>query len=291
MKKTYYDKWEFLNAIELIEIDPYETKTRLENYISKYPNDYSSYIYYSFTLISIGEFEQAENIINTTEKYASKDISFTNNPNSIHFFNYIINARIKILSYLEKYEELYNYCSKNKNKIKELNLNHSLFYSLKKVNKLDLTKREKNSYLFRQIVEYQENDFLDHIKKHLADYNIDTENPNPCIFSSNFPLNTILNEIKKYIPSDKRIFPGFCNDLYTFKYDSCGKVNNKNTDYFSVICFHNTKDIITMYPSEKREKLPYIDLNHLNPMINNSNVKKLSRIEKFNQRYKNKNCI
>jgi len=31
MKKLYYNKWEFLNAINLMESDPYEAKIRLEN--------------------------------------------------------------------------------------------------------------------------------------------------------------------------------------------------------------------------------------------------------------------
>jgi len=285
MKKLYYNKWEFLNAINLMESDPYEAKIRLENYISKYPNDYCAYVYYAFILTNLGEFEKAENIINKTEKQAYQDVIFTNNKNNNSFFNIIISAKIKILSFTERYDELNRLCLQHKDKIKELNFNHALFYSNKKLGKLDLNKRQKNSYLFRQIVEYKESDFLEHIQKHLADYNSDIDDPNACIFSSNFPLEKILEEIKKYIPSDKRIFPGDCDNLYTFKYDSCGKVNNKNADYFTIICFHNTKDIITMYPSLNGKNLPHVDLNYLNPLNTNSNVKKLSRIERFNQKY------
>lgn len=286
MKNVYFNRWEFLNALSLIETDPYETKTRLENYISEYPNDYSAHIYYSYSLIRIGKFKEAENIIEITEKKASEDTLFLANQSNVNVFNnYLISARIKILSFQERYEELYEYCLKHINEIKNLDLNRTFFYSKKKIGKIDLNRREKNSYIFRQIVEYKESDFLEHIKKHLFEYNIDIENPNACIFSSDFPLNKILEEIKKNIPSEKRIFPGDNDNLYTFKYDSCGKVDNKNTDYFNVVCFHNTKEIITMYPSLNCEKLPCIDLNHLNSTLNSNKVKRLNRIEKFNQRY------
>ena len=43
-----------------------------------------------------------------------------------------------------------------------------------------------------------------------------------------------------------------------------------------------------MYPSLNCENLPYIDLNYLKQNINeeNTKVKKISQIDKFNQRYK-----
>ena len=196
-----------------------------------------------------------------------------------------LTRKLRLLSYQEKYNELYQYCLNHLQEIKDSDLNRTFFYSKKKVGMIDFNRREKNSYIFRQIIKYEESDFLEHIKRHLADYNKDSDEPNACIFSSNFPIEDILKEIKKYIPSDKRLYPSDFDNLYTFKYDGCGKVNNKTTDYFKVICFHNTQDIITFYPATDCEELPYIDLNYLNTN-KNTKVKRLSQTEKFNQRYK-----
>ena len=63
---------------------------------------------------------------------------------------------------------------------------------------MHLKKRDINSYLFRQIVSYDENDFIDHIKKHTADSNCDKDDPNKNIFSTDFPVDKIIDEIKKY---------------------------------------------------------------------------------------------
>lgn len=153
---------------------------------------------------------------------------------------------------------------------------------------LDKNLREGNTYLYRQMVYYKNDDFLDHIKEHLADYNKDLDNPNSCIFSTDFPISEIIETVISYIPSNKRFFTGFYQDTYVFKYDCCGKVNNKTTNYFKVVCFNDTKDIITMFPSLNCNELPCIDLNYLikNKITENNKVKRLSQIDKFNQKYK-----
>ena len=106
------------------------------------------------------------------------------------------------------------------------------------------------------------------------------------MFVSGFEIDRVLEEIKKYIPSDKRIYSGFYQDTYVFKYDFSGKDNNKATDYFKVICFHNTSDIITICPSLYCENLPYVDLNYMEK--EKPKQKTLSQIDKFNQRYRRK---
>ena len=63
---------------------------------------------------------------------------------------------------------------------------------------VDLRRREPNSYMFRQIVEYKEEDFRDHIKKHLADYNENDRNISVAYFNSDFPIDKAIIEVKKY---------------------------------------------------------------------------------------------
>ena len=102
------------------------------------------------------------------------------------------------------------------------------------------------------------------------------------IFNEDFPVSKVLEELKKYIPSKKSIFSMYA-DKYTFKYDFCGRVNNKVSDFFRVVTFHNENKLLTMYPVSYGSELDYIDLNYLKEEKNS--IKRLSRIDKFNQRY------
>ena len=287
MKNQHFDKWDFDNAISVIETNPKESKQRLEEYLKKYSDDYSSYIYYAFSLIKLGDFTTAETIINKVEELVENDYNYQKDENSLkHFNKHLISAKIKLLSYQKKYYKLYKLFLKYSEVTKSQDLNRTFFYCKKKLGLLDPNKRNKNSYIFRQTIEYKEDDFLEHIKNHLTEYNEETNEANDCFFYSSFPFKSILEEIKKIIPCEKRIYPGDYDNLYIFKYDSCGKVNSKSTDYFKVVCFHDTKDIITMYPADDCEHLPYIDLNYLKEEKNTPKVKRLSQIDKFNQRYK-----
>ena len=287
MKAKYFNKWEFSQALSIMETNPTEAKLKYEEYLEKYPKDYSAYLYYVTVLIVLGEFTDAEKIINYVEELSDRDKIFNDSPNRVkRLKENILISRLKLLSYQERYDELYQLCFENSQIIKELDINHLYFYCKKKKGILIPAIREGNSYIFRQIIEYQESDFLQSVQNHLADYNMNIENPSLNIFSSDFPFNEILEEIKKYLPSDKRLCHGFYEDQYIFKYDNCGKDNGKTADYFKVICFHNTKDIIVMYPSADCQNLPYINLNYLIPEPKDCKVRRLSQIDKFNQRYK-----
>ena len=284
MKNRYYDEWEFKQALSFIETNPLIANLKFKNYLKKYPTDYSAQIFYISTLITLGNFEEAEKILETLKFSFEIDKDYQNNVNKTiqrKIKLNIISSTLRLLSYQEKYKELYQYYLLHINDIKELDIDIKklIFYCKKKLDMLDINKREQHNYIFRQIISYEENDFLVHIKKHLI-----AEETNSSIFSNDFPLNEILIEIKNYILASKRIYPYLYADTYIFKYNNSGKVNDKSVDYFEVICFHNTSNIITMYPTECCEELPYIDLNYL-IKNNNPKTKKLSQIDKFNKRY------
>lgn len=286
MANIYFDKWEFERAISCMNSDPEEAKLRFEEYLKKYPKDYLAYTYYATALIVSGDFDSAQKILDFIEEDYKENEIFSNSLNKVEFLQKdIICNRIKLLSYQEKFDELYKLYLQHYEILKDSDLKPTIFYCKKKLGLLDPDKRDTNAYLFRQIVNYKESDFLDHVKKHLDEYNRTVDEPNKSIFSSNFPLYEVLKEVKKYIPSEKRIYSGYIENIYVFKYDECGRDNRKLTNYFKVICFHNTNNIITMCPSNNCENLPYIDLNYMVRNTETPKVKKLSQIEKFKLRY------
>jgi hypothetical protein len=294
MKDRYFNKLEFQQVEALININPLEAKVRFEEYINKYPKDYSGYVRYAGVLIILEEMDEAEKVLEYVSKIYTKDNAFLSNNLKIELFERnLICTKFKLLSYKGDFENLYNLYLENLynlyveklSKVDYANLNNMIFYCKKKLGKLECYSRDCSSYLFRQIIEYDEDDLLDHVKKHLVDFNSDVVNPNKNIFSSNFPLKQIIEEVKKYIPSNKRLCEGFYQDSYIFKYNACGREKDKVTDYFKVICFHNTENIITLCPVSQGKDLPYIDLNYLILEDDKCKVKKISQIDKFNRRY------
>lgn len=281
-----YDLNKFRSIIPLMVTNPIEAKKQYEMYIKKYPQDYSAYPYYASSLITLGYFKEAEEILDIAEYKLRKHSNHqaTNNK----FKNFII-TKIRLLAYQEKFEELYQLSTKHYQKLLNAEFSSLVFYARKKTSRLSIEERNSNTYLYRQIINYQESDFLEHIKKHLSIYNQNIEEPNPNLFTPNIDILKITEEIKKYLLSDKRIYPNFIDDIYIFRYDNCGTVNQKPVNYFKVICLHNTKNLITMCPVKDNLNIPYIDLNYLNQEniqeITNPKIKRLSQIEKFNQRY------
>lgn len=281
----YFDIFEFEQIINIMDQDPYTSLELFEQYLNKYPNDYSAYLLYCSNLIIIGKIDEAEKIYNYFEKKYKSDNSLMDTEKSKRIEESKVFTKIKLLSYQHKYEELYEFCFRNINIVMKNKFNDAFFYSKKMTNRLDVNKREENSYLFSQMVKYEESDFLDHIKKHLQNVDETISKESVAIFKQDFPIEKVIEEIKKYIPSNKKLLLGFYDDVYFFKFDSCGRVGNKIVDYIKVVCFQDTKDFITMCPVEGSKNLPYIDLNYFVNDNEFNKVKRISQIEKFNKRF------
>lgn len=289
MEHKFYDKWEFKQAVHMIRHNPSKAKIMIEEYQRKYPNDYSMKTYYASCLITLGEFDRAEKILDDLEIEINQDKSFRNMDDKMsHMEDEFIFCRLRILCYRKEYQKIYEFYKKNYNKIKEASFNEIIYITKVNLGIISPVRDNVQSYLYRQILDYQESDFLDHLNRHLADYNAPLDERNPVIFSSDFPTEKILEEVKKFIPSDKRIYSGFFQEKYVFKYDNCGKRHKQNTDYFEVIVFSGTTNIITMYPAADADQLPSHDLNYLRVNTVDNNFKRESQIDKFNRRFNRK---
>ena len=69
MTTNFFNKWEFRQALNLAETNPVEAKTLYEEYLKKYPKDYSAYPYYCTVLVTLGEFAAAEKNIRIYRRY------------------------------------------------------------------------------------------------------------------------------------------------------------------------------------------------------------------------------
>ena len=289
MLNRYYNEPEFQYAMKLLETDPYETKNRLESYISKHPIDYYARAYYVILLTRICMFKEAEEEYNKVINESRNSSYYAYNPSTLKGFKYnLIVAKVKILAAKEKYGQILSVLDNHGEVFDSETYKFISYYCRNKLGQIrkDEAYRNKNAYRFNQTINYSEEAFREHVKKHEADYNLDAEIPNGTIFSPDFPIDNVFDEIKKYIPSDKRLFPGIFDNVYYFKYDNCGRINNSLTNYFCVVCYHNTTNFITMYPTKDGSKLPHVDLNYLKEKVSDDTKdNRPSQIDKFNRRF------
>lgn len=288
VNRSHYNRLEAAKVMDLFKKDPYRCLELYENYFNSYPDDFRLYAYYISTLISVSQLDKAEEHLNKLEHIYNTHSFYEREPEKRRYLTtHLCLDRIKLYMYQNRIEELLDFYYNNYQVVKFLSDDVKLYFD--KLRGKDIPKRKSDSpYCIRQVTEYQESDFLDHIKKHLADYNMNTKEISKAFFAPDFPIEKVITEIKKYIPSDKKVLFGYIENTYVFKYDGCGRDDDKLVDYFKVITFHNTANCITMYPSKNCSNLPCVDLNYLhekNEEEENAKVKKLSQIDKFNRKY------
>lgn len=73
MLNKYYDTYEFRNIDALSKANPFKAKEAYEEYLQKYPEDYSAYPYYASVLITLGMFEEAEKVLSYSELILKTD--------------------------------------------------------------------------------------------------------------------------------------------------------------------------------------------------------------------------
>lgn len=283
---SYYNTIDFERAGSLIVIDPLEAKFAFEEYIQKYPTDYFAYLKYIYVLIILNDFESAEKMVNYVERNVHSNLKYLKCGDKVKKVEWGLQLnKIRVLFALEKYKEVYDYINQFCGNLDIERKDELLLYCQKKLNKIDM-KRNNKKYIVRQIIDYQEDDFFAHIMKHQLKTTEDNDMVNNYIFSEFFPVQKIVQEVKKYIPSSKKMCTTLVSDTYVFKLDDCGRDNNRIVDFFKVVCFHNTADFITMFPAYGCDRLPYVDLNYMDLNKKKNKVKTLSQIEKFNRRYR-----
>lgn len=275
----------FDQAISIIDNNPYLAAELLKEYISQFPSDYTAYPYYAYVLITTKNLDEAERILNLVSEIAFEDQKFINDEKKVKYLrDHILSNLLRLYSYQENYGKLYYLLRKYKDNIMGVNMNHIYFYCKSKTGKLVDSNRDEYGYLHRQIYQYDEEDFYKHIEKHLYEFqNSDDVNSN--VFVEGFPIREVIEEIKKYIPSEKSLYPGFYDDSYIFKYDGCGHENGKIVDFIKIVCFHGTSDFITIVPVKDFGNLPYVDLNYLVNKDTYTRTRRKNQVDKFNDRF------
>ena len=62
-KKGYFNSFEFEKIKDVSKKNPYEAIRLYENYFNRYPDDHFAYTYYVSMLITVGNYEKAEEVL------------------------------------------------------------------------------------------------------------------------------------------------------------------------------------------------------------------------------------
>lgn len=257
-------------------------------YLEKYPDDFYVKNYLGMAYLVESNFDTADAIFTST--LGTKDEEFS---------KYFL---IKIAIAKGKYELAHKYCNEMLDKMYIRSLTNSLTKEdEQRRNEVKIAKNyietileineNKDSYMYEQLRNYGLDKTLEHIKKHQA-VEKDTAS-----FCENIDLTQLLIETSEKIKNmQPEHYPiRLTTDFYYFYYPNIGQINNEKVNYFRVVTFQGSKDILTMYPVIP-EKL-HTSKNIANFQetqseklidINQENVRVRTGLERFNARYKRK---
>lgn len=128
-----------------------------------------------------------------------------------------------------------------------------------------------NTYTAKQIQNYDKNLALEHIKLHEIDVE---EKEVHTIFSDNINVDELYDYCMLNI-NDDNYYKNTLFDTYILPYDNVGYDGDKSINFVKVVTITNTKQILSIYPYDN------YSLNQIEKPKN----KKISRIDKFNQKY------
>lgn len=244
-----------------------------EKYLLKYSNDCCGYAHYADALIKLGRFEEAKHVLdnivinNKTPNLSKQEVEL---------------MKLKLYSCLGQYEKCLEMLRDNFDMFDEKNWNvlELLIFFKKNLGLLLVDDYSGYSYKIDQITDYSEERAIGCIRK----CHFDSGTNPPFCFNDSFDLERVYNEIRSMLPLENKIYSSVFENMYIFKYDNCGRVDGKVVDYIKIITLLESNDIITMYPYKNKERASFIDIT---PEYDCPKVKRISQIDKFNQRYNN----
>ena len=247
--------------------------TELYSYLEDYPKDAGAFLLLADVMMKNGDLEEAEAILN--------DVSGLFNLNKKQSSKYNL-MLIKLLCSKQEYSKALELLRDNINMFEEMDIpvTATLFFLRKKLSLLiDGVDYHNSIYFVDQIYDYSEEDALASIKS--------IETANISYFFDYDLVDELYYRIRKMLPTENISYNSILSNTYIFKYDSIGKVGDRVVNYIKVVSVQGSNDIITMYPYENRERASYIDINPYLEDVENGiyKSKRMSRIDKFNQRY------
>lgn len=243
-------------------------------YIQAYPKDASGYIYYADTLLKANRLEEAEAILDLIENRIHQK-EFTHDLTNFGII------KSKLLLCQKKYKECYEFLTNHFPYFQKEShcafVKRALAFLKKQLGLLTFSDCYCEDYFINQIFSYNKDKAIEHIKLH-------QNSLEEVQFKSDFPIELIYDLLRQKLPNEYKYIKSGFTESYIVKYDANGYCDNRLVNFIEVITLQDSSEIITMYPYENKEKRKYIDITPKREE-NTFTRKRMSQIDKFNQRY------
>lgn len=247
-----------------------------QEYFANFPNNYYARIGYIDLLLKMGKFDEAfdtfeliKGHFDELEEKNKKFLSF---------------LELRYLCCINEWEKAYNFFKTDKYLCLD---NEQRVFEVLLCKKLDIPYDEdyilgRERYVYDLAHNYNYGSVMNHIMygHTISDEYFDKDNS---CFNKNIDLIKLYDEVKNKLSSNIRICWDLTTDHYIFKYDGIGICNNSNTNYFRVITFVGTDQILTMYPCDSYGFPNCLDITP--SIVDDCKVKRLTGLDKFNKRY------
>ena len=290
--RSYFDSYEFNRLNEMIGKDIHGAKEGFERYLEKYHNDLSAYLKYAEVLITTGDFKKAHEMIELVEyKLARTSFYISDDTRRKAVNKMIIHTKGRLYSNEKRVWAALKLIYDHQDIFEDDRLKKATIFYLRKIVNNHIREKKDVSYIYRQIYSYSEEEMIEHIKKHEADYNMGDREISTSYFLPEIEIEKLIEEVKKNLKPENALYTGYFDNTYCFRLDSCGRCDNKLVDYLEVVAFNGSPNIITMYPVSHTNNRNIVDLNYMREELeeNKPKVKTLSQIDKFRMRYSKNN--
>lgn len=247
-----------------------------QNYFESFPDNYFARIGYIDLLLKMSRFDEASEVFTLVKAHFDELEEKSKN-----FLSFL---ELRYLCCINDWESAYKFLKTDE----YLYLDHEeRVFEVLLCKKLDIPCKEdytlsKERYVYDLAHNYDYGAVMNHIVHGHTLYDEDFDKDNS-YFDKSVDLIKLYDEVKDKLSSNIRICWDLTTDHYIFKYDNVGLCDNSNTNYFRVITFVGTDQILTMYPCNSYGFPNCLDITP--EIVNDGKVKRLTGLDKFNKRY------
>lgn len=238
--KKLYDFVQFQAILQLIKKYKFhESIHRLQEYLSDYPMDYKGYACYIDCFLKMGNFEQAESILEITD-------AATKMNDEAKEALYLI--KLKLLCCTKRYEEALDLL-RNGNDFIDINsslYNDISFFLKQKLGRLiPNVDYHSTVYMINQMYDYDEKKTISHLQSAAVQQIIKEKKPNGYgKFNDDFPCQQVIEKARLLLPQTDRLYDSSIVDAYFCEFPNCGIINSKSVDYIKFTAIRDTNHII-----------------------------------------------
>jgi len=241
-------------------------------YLDRYPSDINLRFMRARAYRKLSKFNEAINDL----KYVLKEEYNNHSLLELYFIYYYLNMYKEALELLPTIYE--------KKTMNAYSISISEIVMKKQLGiEFSFKKGARCDYIRGQIVDYNFDEALEHTKKHL----IKTEDPKRSYFNEGIDIKYLFDFFKKNIDNTKKVNTEEIMEIHYFGIGNIGTLNNTTCNFIKVVVVPNTKNIISMYPTNNVDYnyVTNLDIDYDKLFKRENKVKTKSRIDRFNRKY------